>query len=119
LLAKNNGNLESTWKVLMAYPLALGRFRLNHRNLTYRTSMLAQVLQMFLGKDNLVNNRLTSTLDKVNYYKGTIFWQSTKLLFTSLHKIGWRSARKIIPFFKHASCSVAPKISMVLTNIAV
>jgi hypothetical protein len=31
---------------------------------------------------------------------------------SSLHKIGWISAEKIIPFFKHASSSVAPKISM-------
>jgi hypothetical protein len=51
--------------------------------------------------EQLVNNRLTSTLDEPFYFKGTV-----------LHKIG--SAEKIIPFFKHASSSVAPKISMVV-----
>jgi hypothetical protein len=35
--------------------------------------MLAQVLQIFLGKEHLVKNRLISTLDKVIYFKGTIF----------------------------------------------
>jgi hypothetical protein len=56
--------------------------------------MLAQVLQILLGKEHLVKNRLISTLDKVTYFKGTIFLWSTKPLFTSLHKKGWRPAEK-------------------------
>jgi hypothetical protein len=62
--------------------------------------MLAQVLQIFLGKEHLVKNRLISTLDKV-------FSDLQNL--SSLHK---RLAEKISPFFKHASSSIAPKISM-------
>jgi hypothetical protein len=38
-----------------------------HRNLRYRTSMLAQVLQIFLAKEHLVKNWLISTQDKVVY----------------------------------------------------
>jgi hypothetical protein len=48
--------------------------------------MLAQILQIFLGKEHLVKNRLISTLDKVIYFKGTIFQQSTKPLFTSQNR---------------------------------
>jgi hypothetical protein len=58
--------------------------------------MLAQVLKIFLGKEHLVKNRLISTLDKVIYFKGTIFCGLQNI--SSLHKIGWRSAEKILPF---------------------
>jgi hypothetical protein len=44
--------------------------------------MLAQVLQIFWGKEHLVKNGLISTLDKVIYFKGTIFQRVFK---TSLH----------------------------------
>jgi hypothetical protein len=57
-----------------------------HRNLRTRTSMLAQVLQIFLGKEHLLKNRLISTPDKVIYFKGTIFSGLQNL--SSLHKIG-------------------------------
>jgi hypothetical protein len=48
--------------------------------------MLAQVLQIFWGTEHLVKNWLISTLDKVIYFKGTIFQQSTKL-FTSQNRV--------------------------------
>jgi hypothetical protein len=64
-----------------------------HRNLRSRTSMLAQVLQIFFGKEHLVKNWMISTLDKVIYYQGTIFQRSTKPLFTSQNRV-----KKIIPF---------------------
>jgi hypothetical protein len=54
--------------------------------------MLALVLQIFLGKEHLV----ISTLGKVIYFKGTIF--SSQQNLSSLHKIGWRSAEKDLPF---------------------
>jgi hypothetical protein len=60
---------------------------LDHRNLRSRTSMLAQALQIFWGKDYLVKNRLISTLDNVIYFKGTIFQRSTKPLFTSQNRV--------------------------------
>jgi hypothetical protein len=47
--------------------------------------MLAQVLQIFWGKEHLVKNLLISTIDKVIYFNGTIFQRPTKPLFTSLH----------------------------------
>jgi hypothetical protein len=72
--------------------------------------MLAQVLQIFLGKNTLYKTRLIYTLDKVIYFKGTIFQWSTKPLFTSQNRVEISS--KNYPFFKHASSSVAPKISM-------
>jgi hypothetical protein len=50
---------------------------LRRRNVRYRASMLAQVLQIFLGKERLVKNWPISTLDKVIYYKGIIFQRST------------------------------------------
>jgi hypothetical protein len=53
--------------------------------------MLAQALQIFFGKEHLVKNWLISTLDKVIYFKGTIFQRSTKPLFTS---------QNILPFSK-------------------
>jgi hypothetical protein len=52
-----------------------------------QVGMLAQVLQIFLGKEHLVKNWLISTLDKAIYLKGTIFQQSTKLLFTSQNRV--------------------------------
>jgi hypothetical protein len=63
-----------------------------HRNLTSRTSMLAQVLQIFRGKEHLLKNWLISTLDKVIYFKGTIFQRSTKPLLTSQNRveISWK-----------------------------
>jgi hypothetical protein len=60
--------------------------------------MLAQVLQIFWGKEHLVKNRLISTLDKVIYFKEKKIRDLQNL--SSLHKIGWRSAEKklCIPF---------------------
>jgi hypothetical protein len=49
--------------------------------------MLAQVLQIFLGKEHLVKNWLISALDKAIYFKGTIFQQSTKPIFTSQNRV--------------------------------
>jgi hypothetical protein len=62
----------------------------------HRTNMLAQVLQIFLGKEHLVKNWLISTLDKVIYFKGTIFRAVYK---TSLHftKLG-EDQQKKLPF---------------------
>jgi hypothetical protein len=49
--------------------------------------MLAQVLQIFFGKE-IVKNWLISTLDKVIYFKGTIFsGLGTKPLFTSQNRV--------------------------------
>jgi hypothetical protein len=62
--------------------------RKSHRNLRSRTSMLAQVLQIFFwGEEHLVKNRLISTLDKVINFKETIFLRSTKPLFTSRNRV--------------------------------
>jgi hypothetical protein len=59
-----------------------------HRHLRSRTSMLAQVLQVFFwGIEHLVKNWLISTLDKAIYFKGTIFQRSTKPLFTSQNRV--------------------------------
>jgi hypothetical protein len=54
--------------------------------------MFAQVLQIFLGKEHLAKNWPISTLDKVIYFKGTIFQRSTKPLFTSQNRveISWK-----------------------------
>jgi hypothetical protein len=60
---------------------------LAHRNLRSRTSLLAQVLQIFWGKEHLVKNRLISTLDKVIYYKETFLQGSTKPLFTTQNRL--------------------------------
>jgi hypothetical protein len=49
--------------------------------------MLAQALQIFLGKEHLVKNRLISTLDKVFYYKGTFLQGSTKPLFSTQNRL--------------------------------
>jgi hypothetical protein len=49
--------------------------------------MLAQVLQIFLGKEHLVKSWLISTLDKVIYYIGTFLQGSTKLLFTTQNRL--------------------------------
>jgi hypothetical protein len=59
--------------------------------------MLAQVLQIFLGKEHLVKNWLISTLDKVIYYKGTFYRAQQNL--SLLHKIGWRPAEKKFAVF--------------------
>jgi hypothetical protein len=67
--------------------------RWEHRNLSTRTSKFAPVQQTFWAKETLVKSLLISTLDKVIYYIGTIFLQS------SLHKIGWRPAEKNSPIF--------------------
>jgi hypothetical protein len=61
--------------------------------------MLAQVLQIFLGKEHLVKNLLISNQDKLINFEGTIFQGSTKPLFT--HNIGWRSAEKNSPVFSN------------------
>jgi hypothetical protein len=76
-----------------------------HRNLRSRKSMLAQVLQIFLGKEHLVKNWLISTLDKVIYIKVTIFQRPTKPLFASQNRMEI-SFKKFSLFFKHASSSV-------------
>jgi hypothetical protein len=49
--------------------------------------MLAQVLQIFLGKKHLVKNRLIYTLDKVINYKGTFLQGSTKPLFIAQNRL--------------------------------
>jgi hypothetical protein len=49
--------------------------------------MLAQVFQIFFGKEHLVKNWLISTQDKVVYYKGTFLQGSTKSLFTSQNRL--------------------------------
>jgi hypothetical protein len=65
---------------------------LQHRNLRTRTSMLAQVLQIFLWNEHLVKNLLISTLAKVIYFKETILQRSTKPLSTSQNRveISWK-----------------------------
>jgi hypothetical protein len=84
----------------------------DHRNLRSRTSMLAHGLANIFWKEHLVKNWLISTLDKVIYFKGTIFQWSTKPLFTSQNRveISWN---KILPFFNNASSSLAPKCDAV------
>jgi hypothetical protein len=49
--------------------------------------MLAKVLQIHLGKEHLAKNQLISTLDKVIYFKGTIFQGYRKPLFTSQNRV--------------------------------
>jgi uncharacterized protein YlzI (FlbEa/FlbD family) len=49
--------------------------------------MLAQVLQIFWGKELLVKNWLNFALDKVIYFKGTIFQWSSKPLFASQNRV--------------------------------
>jgi hypothetical protein len=68
-----------------------------HRNLRSRTIMLAQVLQIFLGKEHLVKNRLISTLDKAIYFKGKHFLRSTKPLFTTQNRL--ETSRKKFALF--------------------
>jgi hypothetical protein len=58
----------------------------DHGNLRSRTSVLAQALHIFSGKEHLVKNWLISTIDKVIYFKGTIFQRSTKSIFTSQNR---------------------------------
>jgi hypothetical protein len=74
-------------------------FSFHHRNLRSKTSMLAQVLQIVLGKEHLVKNRLISILDKVIYFKEQCFSGLQNL--SSLHKIGWRSAEKKFYLFSN------------------
>jgi hypothetical protein len=49
--------------------------------------MVAQALKIFLGKEQLVKNWLISTLDKVIYFKGTIFLPSPKSLFNTQNRV--------------------------------
>jgi hypothetical protein len=50
--------------------------------------MLAQVQQVFFGGRTPYKNWLISTLDKVIYFKGTIFQPSTyKTFFTSQNRV--------------------------------
>jgi hypothetical protein len=48
--------------------------------------MMAQVLAIFWGKEHLVKKQLISTLDKVIYFKGTLFQWSAKPLSTSQNR---------------------------------
>jgi hypothetical protein len=48
--------------------------------------MLPLVSQIFLGKEHLVKNQL-STLDKVIYFKGTIFQGPTNPLYISQNRV--------------------------------
>jgi hypothetical protein len=56
----------------------------DHRTSTYVCTGPANI---FGGKEHLVKNWLISTLDKVIYFKGTIFQQSTKPLFTAQNRV--------------------------------
>jgi hypothetical protein len=76
--------------------------------------MLAQVLQIFSGKEHLVINQLISTLDKVIYFKGTIFQRSTKPLYTSQNRV--EISGKNSPFFQTSFFRRSPKISMALAS---
>jgi hypothetical protein len=69
---------------------------------------------IFLGKEHLVKNRLISTLDKVIYFKGTIFQRSTKPLFTSQNRV--EISCKNFSLFSNMLllAYTAPKISMVV-----
>jgi hypothetical protein len=49
--------------------------------------MLAQALQTFWVKKNLVKSLLISTLDKLIHYKGTFLQGSTKPLFTTQNRV--------------------------------
>jgi hypothetical protein len=49
--------------------------------------MLAQVLQTFWAKKNLVKSLLISTLDKAIYYIGTFLQGSAKPLFTIQNRV--------------------------------
>jgi hypothetical protein len=69
----------------------------HHRNLRSRTSMLAQVLQIFGGKEHLVKNLLISTLDKLIYYQGTFLQGSAKPLFTTQNRL--ETSLKMSVFF--------------------
>jgi hypothetical protein len=87
-----SNNLQCHWSLcpgpasdygtgLMSFFLMLACF--GHRNLRTRTSMLAQVLQIFLGKNTLKKNWLISTLDKAIYIlQRNIF---SAVFKTSLH----------------------------------
>jgi hypothetical protein len=64
-----------------------GNKSLGHRNLKTGTSMLAQVLQIFLCKEHLVKNWLISTLDKEIHFKEQFFSGLQKPLFTSQNRV--------------------------------
>jgi hypothetical protein len=68
--------------------------------------MLAQVLQIFLGKEHLVKNWLISTPDKVIYFKGT------KPLFTSKNRV-----EKILSLF--SNMLLLFRISMASTRFCI
>jgi hypothetical protein len=68
---------------------------INHRNLSTRMSVFALVQQTFLAKKTVVKCLLISTLAKVIYYKVYGTQQNPSLQ----HKMGWRPAQKISPFF--------------------
>jgi hypothetical protein len=57
--------------------------------------MLAQILQIFLGKEHLVKN--WPSLDEAIYFKGTNIRGLRNL--SSLHKIGWKKFIPIKKFF--------------------
>jgi hypothetical protein len=84
--AKNEDkNIRTGNFLLKSFPAKNSLSSFPHRNL--KTSMLAQVLQIFLGKEHLLRNWLISTLDKVIYFEGTNFLLSTKPLFTTLNRL--------------------------------
>jgi hypothetical protein len=82
-----------------------------HRNLKTRTITLAQVMQIFFGERTPCKRLADLHPRQGNLLQREQFFIGLQNL-SSLHKIGWRSAEKNIPFFKHASSSVASKISM-------
>jgi hypothetical protein len=69
------------------------------------TSIVCTGPAKLFWEKHLVKNWLISTLDKELFCKGL---QN----LSSLHKTGWRSAEKIVPFSKHVSSCIAPRISM-------
>jgi hypothetical protein len=80
---------------LQKYPTYLGYLILwISLRIDFDKNGLGYILGDFFSQTHLV----TLTLDKVIFFTGTIFQRSTKLLFTS-HKIGWRAAEKVSPFF--------------------
>jgi hypothetical protein len=77
--------------------------------------MLAQALQIFLGKEQLVKNWLISTLGT----QGNLLQRNN---FSAVYKTSLPFTKsggyqlKNYPFFKHASSSIAPKLSMLGTS---
>jgi hypothetical protein len=114
-------NPSLTWRdvqhliVKTARPAGEFNFRCcTHRNLSARATVLALVLHIYGWERTSCKNWLLSTLDKAIYLKGTIFRGP---LFTSQN--GLEISRKNSPFFKHASSSVAPRISMVVGTLLI